>query len=114
MFLDEKNKFIGIPLKAAGAEPFTLEHLAQWLEEKDGQYDYWNCSKCALAQYGMAHGMSINRYRDEDAFYVAVCEPLGGYGSPAIIKTVYKTPWTFKAAAARLREHLQAPVGSGS
>ncbi len=54
MYLNEKLKeFVGEPLKAVRAEPFSLESLIAWLETKDANasYDWYSISGCLICQY---------------------------------------------------------------
>jgi len=73
-------------------KPWTLDHLIQWLETKEGRYSYSDGENCMIAQYAKEMGYKGVRVTSDVMYY----RPLGGL-SP--IKIWMKLPQHFNYIA---------------
>ncbi len=103
MYNDVFQKFV-MPLKAAGAEPFSLDSLIAWLETQNPvqKYDYF-CTdgSCLIGQF-MAHsGLSVKPGKYAD--YVYHWKQHNDFCVQNSI--AHPKPWTFGAALSRARQY---------
>lgn len=107
---DYELKVLEGPLKAARAKPYTLEHLAGWLEKQPARESYnWDCSNgtCLISQYAKSVGDTAN--------YSAACEKflavIGLAPGQAIATYAHiialNRPWTYGAALTRAQAALE-------
>lgn len=82
-------------------KPFTLKHFAAWLADQSGEYNYWDCFTCPIAQYGIEHGMEGGA----DA-YGGIKLRFNLESDMPLVNIVQPHPWAFEAAAARAKEQL--------
>ena len=67
-------------------KPWTLDHLIQWLETKEGQYSYIDSRNCMIAQYAKDLGYKGVWVTADRIYY----SPLGLKWLPVIYKNLPK------------------------
>lgn len=105
MYLEERlPETMRADAPAAPLEPWTRGHLAAWLAQQTGPYD-WGCPLCCpFSRYAQAQGVPAMQSVGS-ARLTAYTVANERFADRELIHTVAATaPWTFEAAHERLMQ----------